>query len=64
MVHREQRWRLRRRGQLGVEPGQALRVERPRVLSRTRSLEHDERQRAEIDGVLHGLAVPPGVRPA
>ena len=57
MVHREQRWLLRRRGQLGVEPVEPLGVQRTRILAGSRRVEHDEPQRAEIDRILHRLAV-------
>jgi hypothetical protein len=57
MVHRDQRRLLRRLGQLGVEPVELIALERARILPRSRCVQDDEPQRAEIDRVTHRLAV-------
>ena len=57
MVHREQGGQLWRLGQLGVKPTEPLGVQSTRVLAGARGVEHDEPQRAEVDRVLHGVAV-------
>ena len=60
MVHREQRRRLRRHGQLLVEPSEPGRIEGAGILARARRIDGDQPQVPEIGGVLNRLPAGPG----
>src|SRR5215203_4733490 len=59
-MHRDDRELLGRTAQLGVEPLEPSGVELAGILARPSRVEHEEPQRAEIDRVLHRLAVSTG----